>query len=309
MEIGKSQDNLWNGKQARSSHGIAADPWWMKIEGNSVSDVEDLYDHFHLSQHHKALGTICKRAQPIERHVQVALSKLDSGDRQKMLAWQRHVGEYVSHREHLGERYARKVELGQTSRPTLLESPDDEDEEEEEDEEDEEETASADKEDAEKDNMVEDKECVLDLDSLDPASNPSSPTSPAASQDSASRAKPPSIRTAKNRLRIGLKVVSLSSRRNSEVASPRQSVTLPSVGEGNASPPNVSAVSASSLRTRRHSDAGKGLGDDAVIAGSPPRRRLSNVGRGIVEDASIAASSGRAKLSAVRALARNRAGS
>eukprot|EP00930_Biecheleria_cincta_P102383 TRINITY_DN940_c0_g1_i1.p1 TRINITY_DN940_c0_g1~~TRINITY_DN940_c0_g1_i1.p1 ORF type:complete len:324 (+),score=47.68 TRINITY_DN940_c0_g1_i1:52-972(+) len=301
MESARQPEEHWsNVQQARSSQGAAADPWWMKIEGPVMSDVEDVYDHFHLSRHQKALESVCKNAQKNDRHVQAALGKLDIGDRQRLLLWQRHVVEYVNHREHVSERYMRKVELGQ-NRTHLLQMEEEEKSSSEDEMEDEDKGRSAPlrEEDAEEENVTEDGKGCRGSGSPDPVSEPTSPTASTASPTLRAR-RPSSIRSTLNRIRTGVKVISFATNRNSvsaassgqgrEGGSRRQSLVLPSIGEDPA------AVSERSVRARRPSNAGKGFGADAVIAGSPTRR-LSNVGRSIVEDASSGASSGRAKLS------------
>lgn len=84
----------------------------MRMDGHPMSDLEDLYDHFHVSKHFQALEETCNRVQKTERHVQNVISQLDFANQDSLMTWQQSVDEYIRHRQHVAERYNRKAQLG-----------------------------------------------------------------------------------------------------------------------------------------------------------------------------------------------------
>mmetsp|Transcript_60146 Transcript_60146/g.106958 ORF Transcript_60146/g.106958 Transcript_60146/m.106958 type:complete len:301 (+) Transcript_60146:46-948(+) len=102
-------------------------PWWMKIDGRAVHDVEDVMDHFYRNKNQTGLESTAFNAQrrghrssrrnhDLEKFMEVLPPMAPLEDKlfkSQMNRWQDHVDEFVRHRETLVERNKRKAELGQ----------------------------------------------------------------------------------------------------------------------------------------------------------------------------------------------------
>jgi len=88
-------------------------PWWMKIDGKGVLDVEEAMDQFYLSKHQRNLELTCLKSTYLKsKHVEVLETKYSQEAKEAMLRWSSNVQDYMLTRQVVTDRYQRKALLG-----------------------------------------------------------------------------------------------------------------------------------------------------------------------------------------------------
>jgi len=112
-------------------------PWWMKIDGRPVHDVEDVMDHFCRNKNQTGLESTATRAQ--QKHLRedqqlmqvLPSSGIDPAAANKfqnqLSQWKNHVDDFLRHRQTMVARSKRQAELGTLKSRNRLEVDDDED--------------------------------------------------------------------------------------------------------------------------------------------------------------------------------------
>eukprot|EP00933_Yihiella_yeosuensis_P024347 TRINITY_DN18881_c0_g1_i1.p1 TRINITY_DN18881_c0_g1~~TRINITY_DN18881_c0_g1_i1.p1 ORF type:complete len:352 (+),score=73.05 TRINITY_DN18881_c0_g1_i1:166-1221(+) len=92
--------------------GNVDEPWWKKIDGKVVHDVEDCLDEFHLAKKQRSLELTCKRSTKFRSFHREALANLDEEARANLNGWHSKVNELLRVREHIADRFLRKEQIG-----------------------------------------------------------------------------------------------------------------------------------------------------------------------------------------------------